>query len=191
MCWNLRKEGGLLFSVFRRGNFWIMIRFRIRIKFKNLASFAIPFDAKQDLILCISTFPAGALRMKVGWATRINIFWTIKKSPAGCLPVPEIRHSIPPDTGWPHSKAISKKSNKKIKPWSFRTSSKSKEGLRGVGNEFLEPTTDFSWRYRLRSGLGSQSGTSVGVRESFSKSISLPPDQTGIFTLPLGPKTFI
>jgi hypothetical protein len=59
------------------------------MKLKNLASFAIPFDAKQDLILCISTFPAGAVWVKISWATGINIFRTIKESPTGCFPVPE------------------------------------------------------------------------------------------------------
>jgi hypothetical protein len=66
------------------------VRFRIRIKFKNLASFAIPLNAKQDLILCISTLPTGALRIKIGWTTGINVFRAIKESPAGCFSVPEI-----------------------------------------------------------------------------------------------------
>jgi len=50
------------------------ISFRTRIKFKNLASFAISFDAKQDLILCISALPTGALPIKIGWTTGINVF---------------------------------------------------------------------------------------------------------------------
>jgi len=42
------------------------ISFRSRIKLKNLATFAIPFDAEQDLILCISALPAGAFWIKIG-----------------------------------------------------------------------------------------------------------------------------
>jgi hypothetical protein len=68
----------------------VKISFRTRIKFKNLASFAIPFDAEQDLILCISTLPAGALWIKIGWTTGIDIFRTIKETPAAYFPVPEI-----------------------------------------------------------------------------------------------------
>jgi hypothetical protein len=64
-------------------------RFRGRIKLKNLATFAIPFDAKQDLILCISTFPAGVLRMKIGWATGMDILRAIKESPTRYFFVPE------------------------------------------------------------------------------------------------------
>jgi hypothetical protein len=66
------------------------ISFRTRIKLKNLATFAIPFDAKQDLILCIGTLPTGTFWIKIGCATGIDIFRTIKESPAGCFPVPEI-----------------------------------------------------------------------------------------------------
>ena len=60
------------------------------MKSKNLAAFAVSFNAEQDLILCISTFPAGAFWIKIGWTTGINVFRAIKESPAGCLPVPEI-----------------------------------------------------------------------------------------------------
>jgi len=60
------------------------------MKFKDLAAFAIPFDAKQDLILRIGTLPTGALRIKIGWTTEVNVFRAIKESPAGCFPVPEI-----------------------------------------------------------------------------------------------------
>jgi len=63
---------------------------RSRTKFKNLAAFAIPFDAEQDLILCISTLPARALWIKIGWTMGIDIFRTIKENPAGYFPVPEI-----------------------------------------------------------------------------------------------------
>jgi hypothetical protein len=42
------------------------ISFRTRIKLKNLATFAIPFDAKQDLILCIGTLPTGTFWIKIG-----------------------------------------------------------------------------------------------------------------------------
>ena len=66
------------------------IRFRTSIKFKNLASFAVPFDAKQDLVLRIGTFPTGDFRIEIGWTTGINIFRTIKEVPAGCFPIPEI-----------------------------------------------------------------------------------------------------
>ncbi len=65
------------------------IRFRSRIKLKNLATLAIPFHAKQDLILCISALPTGAFRIEIGWTVGINIFRAIKESPAGCFPVPE------------------------------------------------------------------------------------------------------
>jgi hypothetical protein len=64
--------------------------FRNRIEFKNLTSFAISFDAEQDLILCIGTFPAGALRIKIGWATGIDILRTIKNSPARHFSVPKV-----------------------------------------------------------------------------------------------------
>ena len=42
------------------------ISFRSGMKSKNLATFAIPFDAKQDLILCIGTLPTRAFRIKIG-----------------------------------------------------------------------------------------------------------------------------
>jgi len=42
------------------------ISIRSRIKLKNVATFAIPFDAKEDLILCISTLPTGAFWIKIG-----------------------------------------------------------------------------------------------------------------------------
>jgi len=66
------------------------IRFRTRIKFKNLAGFTIPFDAKQDLVLRIGTFPTGDFRIKISRATGINIFRTIEEAPAGCFPIPKI-----------------------------------------------------------------------------------------------------
>jgi hypothetical protein len=66
------------------------IGLRTGTKSKNLAAFAIPFDAEQDLILCVSTLPAGALWIKIGWTTRIDIFRTIKEIPAGYFAVPEI-----------------------------------------------------------------------------------------------------
>jgi len=66
------------------------ISFRRRIKFKDLATFAIPFDAKQDLILCISALPTGAFWVKIGGTTRIDIFRTIEEIPAGCFAVPVI-----------------------------------------------------------------------------------------------------
>jgi hypothetical protein len=68
----------------------LKIGLRSRTKSKNLAAFAIPFNAEQDLILCISTLPAGALWIKIGWTTGIDIFRTIKETPAGYFPVPEI-----------------------------------------------------------------------------------------------------
>ncbi len=66
------------------------IRFRSRMEFKNLATFAVSFHTKQDLILCIGTLPAGNLWIKMGWTTGIDIFRTIKESPAGYFTVPEI-----------------------------------------------------------------------------------------------------
>jgi hypothetical protein len=66
------------------------IGIRRGIKFKNLATFAVLFDAKQDLILCVGTLPAGAFRIEIGWTTGIDIFRTIKETPAGYFPVPEI-----------------------------------------------------------------------------------------------------
>jgi hypothetical protein len=42
------------------------VGFRTRIKLKNLATLAIPFDAKQDLILRISALPTGAFWVKIG-----------------------------------------------------------------------------------------------------------------------------
>jgi len=66
------------------------INFRRRIKSKNLATFAISLDAEQDLILCISALPAGVLWVKIGGTTGIDIFRTIKQTPAGYFPVPVI-----------------------------------------------------------------------------------------------------
>ena len=60
------------------------------MKSKDLATFAISLDAEQDLILCISTLPAGTLWIKIGWTTGIDIFRTVKEIPAGCFAVPEI-----------------------------------------------------------------------------------------------------
>ena len=60
------------------------------MKSKNLAAFAVSLYAEQDLILCISTFPAGAFRIKIGRTTGIDIFRTIKETPTRCLSVPEI-----------------------------------------------------------------------------------------------------
>ena len=65
------------------------------MKFKNLARFAIPLDAKQNLILCISALPTGALRIEIGWTTRINVFRAVKEGPARCFPVPEIWQFLP------------------------------------------------------------------------------------------------
>jgi hypothetical protein len=42
------------------------ISIRGGIKLKNLATLTIPFDAKQDLILCISALPTGAFWVKIG-----------------------------------------------------------------------------------------------------------------------------
>ena len=66
------------------------IGLRSATKFKDLAAFAIPFDAEQDLILCISTLPAGAFWVKIGWATRIHIFGTVREILTGYFPVPEV-----------------------------------------------------------------------------------------------------
>ena len=66
------------------------ISFGNRIKSKNLATFAVPFDAKQNLILCISTLPTGAFLIKIRWTTGINIFRATEESPARYFPVPEI-----------------------------------------------------------------------------------------------------
>ena len=60
------------------------------MKSKDLATFAISLDAEQDLILCISILPTGAFWMKIGGATRIDIFRTIEELPAGCFAVPVI-----------------------------------------------------------------------------------------------------
>ena len=49
-----------------RGNRWMKISFRSSMKSKNLATFAIPFDAKEDLILCIGALPTRAFRIKIG-----------------------------------------------------------------------------------------------------------------------------
>jgi hypothetical protein len=72
-----------------RGGHWLKISLRRRTKFKNLTTPAIPFDAKQDLILCISALPAGAFWVKIGGTTRIDVFRTAKKNPAGRFAVPE------------------------------------------------------------------------------------------------------
>jgi hypothetical protein len=65
------------------------ISIRTRIKLKNLAALAIPFDAKQDLILCIGALPAGVFWIKIGWTTGINILRAIKEFPARYFLVPE------------------------------------------------------------------------------------------------------
>jgi hypothetical protein len=49
-------------------------RLRNRIKFKNLASFAISFDAEQDLALRISNFPAGSFLVKISRTILVNVF---------------------------------------------------------------------------------------------------------------------
>jgi hypothetical protein len=59
------------------------------MKLKNLATSAIPFDAKQDLILGIGTLPTGAFWIEIRWTTGINIFRAIKECPARYFPVPE------------------------------------------------------------------------------------------------------
>jgi hypothetical protein len=86
---------------FFRRNRGLKFGFRSRTKSKNLAAFAIPFDAEEDLILCISTLPTGAFWIKIGWTTGIDIFRTIKEIPAGYFAVPETWHSHfpqrPPD----------------------------------------------------------------------------------------------
>lgn len=66
------------------------VGFRSRKKFKNLAALTIPFDAEQDLILCISALPTGAFWVKIGGTTRVDIFRTIEEIPAGCFAVPVI-----------------------------------------------------------------------------------------------------
>jgi len=57
-----------------RGDHGLKIGLRTRTKSKNLATFAISFDAEQDLILSISALPAGALWVKIGGTTGIDIF---------------------------------------------------------------------------------------------------------------------
>jgi len=57
---------------------------------------AILLNSQQNLILRISTFPAGPLRIEISWAAGIDILRTVEKIPAGCLTVPEARHLIPP-----------------------------------------------------------------------------------------------
>jgi hypothetical protein len=66
------------------------IRFRTRIKFKNLTGFTILIDAKQDFTFCVSFFPAGAFRVKISRTIFINVFGTIRDNPTGLFPVPEI-----------------------------------------------------------------------------------------------------
>jgi len=73
-----------------RGDHGLKVGFRSRKKFKNLAALTIPFDAEQDLILCISALPARALWIKIGGTTGIDIFRTIEELPAGCFAVPVI-----------------------------------------------------------------------------------------------------
>lgn len=126
----------VLWRVFR-GNFWMKISFRSRTKLKNLATFAIPFDAKQDLILCIGTLPARALWIKIGRTTGIDIFRAIKESPARCFPVPEVWHFIFLILPGLILNQSLKKAIKKIEPWPRRTSEVEKEieeSLWGVGN---------------------------------------------------------
>jgi len=71
------------------------ISFRSGMKLKNLATSAIPFDAKQDLILGIGTLPTGAFWIKICWTTGINIFGAIKEYPARYFPVPETWQFLP------------------------------------------------------------------------------------------------
>jgi len=65
------------------------ISIKTRIKLKNLATLAISFDAKQDLILCIGALPAGDFWIKIRWTTGINILRAIKEFPARYFLVPE------------------------------------------------------------------------------------------------------
>jgi hypothetical protein len=64
--------------------------FRTRIKYKNLTSFTILSDAKQDLTLRISNFPAGFLLVKISRTIFINVFRTIQNNPTGVFAIPEI-----------------------------------------------------------------------------------------------------
>jgi hypothetical protein len=69
--------------------------FRNRIKFKDLTTLTIPFDGKQDLILCIGTLPTGAFWIEICWTMGIDIFRTTKETPAGYFSVPEIWQFLP------------------------------------------------------------------------------------------------
>jgi len=57
-----------------RGDHGLKIGLRTGTKSKNLATFAISSDAEQDLVLSISALPAGALWVKIGGTTGIDIF---------------------------------------------------------------------------------------------------------------------
>jgi hypothetical protein len=60
------------------------------IKLKNLATFAISFDAQQNLTLGIGDFPARCFMVKISWTLSTNILRTIQDDPAGFFPFPKI-----------------------------------------------------------------------------------------------------
>jgi len=51
------------------------------IKLKDLATLAIFFDAKQDLTLRISNFPAGPLLIKISRTVIAHVFRTAQNNP--------------------------------------------------------------------------------------------------------------
>jgi hypothetical protein len=60
------------------------------IKFKDLATFAISFDAQQNLTLGIGNFPARCFFVKISWTFSTNVLRTIQDNPARLFPFPEI-----------------------------------------------------------------------------------------------------
>jgi len=73
-------EKGVLFNLlrtFQRVNNGMKISSRNTIEFKNFAIFTILFDTKQNLTLCVSSFPAGSLWIEISRAMRKDILRTI------------------------------------------------------------------------------------------------------------------
>ena len=68
------------------------------IELKNLATFAILFDAQQSLALGIGDLPAGCFHVKISWTFSANVLRTIQDNPTGFFPFPKVRQPHSPGT---------------------------------------------------------------------------------------------
>ena len=60
------------------------------IELKNLATFAIFFDAQQNLTLGVRNLPAGCFHVKISLTFGANVLRTIQDNPTGFFPLPKI-----------------------------------------------------------------------------------------------------